>query len=462
MDYDIAIIGAGPGGYVAALRAAQLGFRTVLIEKYPSLGGTCLNVGCIPSKALLDSSELYHQACHGFAAHGIGVGQPELDLGRMMQRKQDVVSQTTKGIDFLMKKNRVEVRHGAARFVDPHKLEIAGQRLSAAHMIIATGSKPTALPGVPLDGERIITSTEALSLPSLPAELLVIGGGIIGLELGSVYARLGSKVTVLEFLPALVAGMDESIGKELQKLLSRQLGMVFKLGHKVQSARNTGEGVLLEALDTQDAPVSFSGDICLVAVGRRAYTEGLGLEAIGLASDKAGRIPVNAQLQTAVPHIYAIGDVVAGPMLAHKAEEDGIFVVETLAGQKPHLDYRLVPAVIYTWPEGAGVGDTEQALRAAGRAYKMGSFPFRALGRARASGDLDGFVKILADAHSDEILGIHILGARAADLIAEAVVALEFRASAEDLARISHAHPSFAEAVREAALAATDNRALHI
>ena len=461
-DYDLAIVGAGPGGYVAAIRAAQLGFRTALIEKYSSLGGTCLNVGCIPSKALLDSSEHYHQARHGFAAHGIGVEGLSLNLTRMMERKNSVVSQTTKGIDFLMKKNKIDVLTGAARFADPHTLVVGDKRLSAAKLIIATGSKPSTLPGIAPDGERIITSTEALSLKELPKQLLVIGGGIIGLELGSVYARLGSEVTVVEFLPGLIPGMDESIGQELQKLLSKQLGMKFLLSHQVQSVTAEPQGVRLTALDAQKQSVELSGDLCLLAVGRRPYTEGLGLETIGLSTDKGGRIPVNPELQTALPHIYAIGDVIAGPMLAHKAEEDGVFVVETLAGQKPHLDYRLVPSVIYTWPEGAGVGDTEQALRASGRPYKVGSFPMRALGRARASGDIDGFVKVLADPVSDEILGIHMLGARAADLIAEAVVAMEFRAAAEDLARISHAHPTFAEALREAALAASENRALHI
>lgn len=462
MTYDLAIIGGGPGGYVAALRAAQLGLKTALIEKYSALGGTCLNVGCIPSKALLDSSELYHQAQHSFKEHGIGVSELSLDWTQMLSRKQKVVETTTKGIDFLMKKNKVDVIQGFASFTDAQTLKVGEQSVSAKNFIIATGSKPSSLPGITPDGERIITSTEALKLSEVPQHLIVIGGGIIGLELGSVYARLGAKVTVLEYTTGLIPGMDESIGKELQKILKKQLGMHFLLGHKVQGAKSDKQTVTVEALDAKGETISVSGDYCLVAVGRRPYTDGLGLEAAGLSTDARGRIPVNAHLQTAQPHIYAIGDVIAGPMLAHKAEEEGVFAAETIAGQQPHIDYRLIPSVVYTWPEGAGVGDTEQYLREQGRAYKSGSFPFRALGRSRASGDVEGFVKVLADQATDEILGVHILGARAADLIAEAVIAMEYRASAEDIARMSHAHPTYSEAMREACLAATDNRALHI
>ncbi len=462
MTYDLAVIGGGPGGYVAALRAAQLGLKTALIEKYSTLGGTCLNVGCIPSKALLDSSELYYQASHTFSEHGIGVSELSVDLNQMIQRKNKVVEMTTKGIDFLMKKNKIDVIQGHASFADAHTLNVGDQKISAKHIIIATGSKPSNLPGITPDGERVITSTEALKLTERPEHLLVIGGGIIGLELGSVYARLGSKVTVLEYTTGLIPGMDESIGKELQKILKKQLGMQFLLGHQVKGATREGNQVTVNALDPKGEAISVTGDYCLVAVGRRPYTDGLGLEAAGLATDNRGRIPVNQQLQTSQAHIYAIGDVIVGPMLAHKAEEEGIFAVESLMGQKPHLDHRLIPSVVYTWPEGAGVGDTEQFLREQGREYKTGSFPFKALGRSRASGDVEGFVKVLADKATDEILGIHILGARAADLIAEAVVAMEYRASAEDIARMSHAHPTYSEAMREACLAATDNRALHI
>lgn len=462
MDYDLAVIGAGPGGYVAALRAAQLGLKTALIEKYPVLGGTCLNVGCIPSKALLDSSERYHQAQHEFAEHGIQLENLKADLGTMIARKQKVVEQTTKGIDFLMKKNKVTVYQGLASFVDPQTLQVGQEQLKARNILIATGSKPSSLPGIEPDGEKIITSTEALKLKEIPKRLAIIGGGIIGLELGSVYARLGSEVSVLEYADSLIPGMDESLGKELQKVLTKQLKISFYLRHQVKAATANTQGVQIQAQDASGQALSLEADICLVAVGRRPYTEGLGLETIGLSLDERGRVPVNSHLQTSIPHIYAIGDVVTGPMLAHKAEEEGIFVAESLAGQKPHIDYRLIPSVVYTWPEAAGVGDTEQALKAAGQAYKSGSFPFRALGRARASGDLDGFVKVLADQATDEILGVHILGPRAADLIAEAVVAMEYRASAEDISRMSHAHPTFSEALKEACLAATANRALHI
>lgn len=465
MDYDLAIIGSGPGGYVAAIRAAQLGFKTALIEKYASLGGTCLNVGCIPSKALLDSSEHFVQARQEFKQHGIEFGELKLDFDQMLKRKQSVVDTTCKGIDFLMKKNKVDVLQGTASLVDAHTVAIQGDTnhtITAKNLILATGSKPSSLPGIAIDKQRIISSTEALSLGEVPQRLLVIGGGIIGLELGSVYARLGTEVTVFEYLDRLIPGMDQDLGKEVQKILSKHLKIKFKLQYQVTAVENLGESVRLTAKNKQGESESWEGDYCLMAVGRKAYTEGLNLEALQIETDKQGRIPVNANLQTSQPHIYAIGDLIAGPMLAHKAEEDGVYAVEHLAGQKPHLDYRLVPSVLYTWPEAASVGDTEQTLQEQGRAYKSGKFPFRALGRARASGDLDGFVKVLADVESDEILGVHILGARAADLIGEAVVAMEYRASAEDIARISHAHPTFSEAVREACLAATANRALHI
>jgi dihydrolipoamide dehydrogenase len=463
-DVDLAVIGSGPGGYIAAVRAAQLGLKTALIEKYPTLGGTCLNVGCIPSKALLDSSEHYHNAHKHFTQHGIDLQGLSLNWPQMRHRKDEVVRQTCDGIGYLMRKNKIEVIQGLGSFVDAHTLKISGEKertLTAKNVLIATGSKPISLPTVPLDKTRLITSTEALSLPEVPKHLLVIGGGVIGLELGSVYARLGAKVSVIEFMDALIPTMDRTLGKELQRSL-KKLGMEFFLSHKVLGAENKGETVEVQATAPNGETVTFSGDYCLVAVGRRAYTDGLNLEAIGVATDNRGKIAVNEHLETSVPGIYAIGDVIPGAMLAHKAEEEGVFVAETLAGQKPHINYRLIPGVVYTWPEVAGVGYTEEELKSEGRAYRSGSFPFRALGRARASMDLDGVVKVLVDAHSDEILGVHMIGPRTADMIAEAVVAMEYRASAEDISRMSHAHPTYTEAFKEACLAATGDRALNI
>jgi dihydrolipoamide dehydrogenase len=382
----------------------------------------------------------------------------------MRSRKDEVVRQTCDGIQYLMRKNKIEVIQGVGSFVDAHTLKISGDQertLTAKNVLIATGSKPISLPTVPLDKQRMITSTEALSLPEVPNHLLVIGGGVIGLELGSVYARLGAKVSVIEFMDALIPTMDRTLGKELQRSL-KKLGMEFFLSHKVLGAENKGETVEVQATAPNGETVTFSGDYCLVAVGRRAYTDGLNLEAIGVATDNRGKIAVNEHLETSVPGIYAIGDVIQGAMLAHKAEEEGVFVAETLAGQKPHINYRLIPGVVYTWPEVAGVGYTEEELKSEGRAYRSGSFPFRALGRARASMDLDGVVKVLVDAHSDEILGVHMIGPRTADMIAEAVVAMEYRASAEDISRMSHAHPTYTEAFKEACLAATGDRALNI
>jgi dihydrolipoamide dehydrogenase len=463
-DVDLAVIGSGPGGYIAAVRAAQLGLKTALIEKYPTLGGTCLNVGCIPSKALLDSSEHYHNAHKHFTQHGIDLQGLSLNWPQMRHRKDEVVRQTCDGIGYLMRKNKIEVIQGLGSFVDTHTLKISGEKertLTAKNILIATGSKPISLPTVPLDKQRIITSTEALNLSEVPQHLLVIGGGVIGLELGSVYARLGAKVSVIEFMDALIPTMDRTLGKELQRSL-KKLGMEFFLSHKVLGAENKGESVEVQATAPNGETVTFSGDYCLVAVGRRAYTDGLNLEAIGVATDNRGKIAVNEHLETSVPGIYAIGDVIPGAMLAHKAEEEGVFVAETLAGQKPHINYRLIPGVVYTWPEVAGVGFTEEELKGEGRAYRSGSFPFRALGRARASMDLDGVVKVLVDAHSDEILGVHMIGPRTADMIAEAVVAMEYRASAEDISRMSHAHPTYTEAFKEACLAATGDRALNI
>ena len=466
MQYQVIVIGSGPGGYIAAIRCAQLGMKTAIIEKYDSLGGTCLNVGCIPSKALLDSSEHYHNAETTFKEHGIELDQLKVNLPQMIKRKQEVVDQITGGVAFLMKKNKIDVHYGVGSFVDKNTIRVTDKKgkttdLSGEKIIIATGSKPFTLPFIELDKKRVITSTEALELKKLPKHMIIIGGGVIGMELGSVYARLGSKITVVELLDSLIPTMDKTMGKELQKSL-KKLGFEFYLNHKVSEVKNTGRQVSITADNNKGEKVVLKGDYCLVSIGRRAYTDGLGLENVGIKTDKAGRIEVNDHLKTAVDNIYAIGDVVKGAMLAHKAEEEGVMVAELIAGQKPHINYLLIPGVVYTWPEVASVGYTEEQLKAQGRAYKVGSFPFKASGRARASMDLDGLVKVLADKQTDEILGVHMIGPRAADMIAEAVVAMEYRASAEDIARMSHAHPTFTEAMKEACLAATDNRALNI
>ena len=465
-QFDVTVIGSGPGGYVAAIRCAQLGFKTALIEKYSTLGGTCLNVGCIPSKALLDSSEHFHNAAHNFENHGIIIDTPKADLGRMIARKNEVVDQTTKGINFLMDKNKVTVFEGLGSFESATKIKISkkdgsSESIESKYTIIATGSKPSSLPFITLDKERIITSTEALNLKEIPKHLVVIGGGVIGLELGSVYLRLGSQVTVVEFMDKIIPTMDGSLSKELTKVLKKQ-GMKFMLSTGVQSVERNGDSVKVTAKDKKGEEVSVEGDYVLVSVGRKPYTEGLGLENAGVDLDERGRVKVNDHLQTNVANIYAIGDVVKGAMLAHKAEEEGVFVAETLAGQKPHINYNLIPGVVYTWPEVAGVGKTEEQLKEEGAAYKVGSFPMRALGRSRASGDIDGLIKVLADEKTDEILGVHMIGARAADMIAEAVIAMEFRASAEDIARSSHAHPTFTEAIKEACLDATGKRSIHM
>lgn len=465
-QFDVTVIGSGPGGYVAAIRCAQLGFKTALIEKYSTLGGTCLNVGCIPSKALLDSSEHFENAKHNFENHGIIINEPKADLARMVARKNEVVEQTTKGINFLMDKNKVTVFEGLGSFESATKIKISkkdgsSETIESKYAIIATGSKPSTLPFITLDKERIITSTEALNLKEIPKHLVVIGGGVIGLELGSVYLRLGSQVTVVEFMDKIIPTMDSALSKELQKVLRKQ-GMKFMLSTGVQSVERNGDAVKITAKDKKGEEVSVEGDYVLVSVGRRPYTDGLGLENAGVDLDERGRVKVNDHLQTNVSNIYAIGDVVKGAMLAHKAEEEGVFVAETLAGQKPHINYNLIPGVVYTWPEVAGVGKTEEQLKEEGAAYKVGSFPMRALGRSRASGDIDGLIKVLADEKTDEILGVHMIGARAADMIAEAVIAMEFRASAEDIARSSHAHPTFTEAIKEACLDATGKRAIHM
>ena len=465
--HDIVIIGSGPGGYVAAIRCAQLGFNTALIEKYKTLGGTCLNVGCIPSKALLDSSEHYHNAVSTFKEHGIELEKaPTVNFKQMIDRKAKVVETTCGGIDFLMKKNKVTVYQGHGSFKDKQTIIVKKEDkteeiLETKYAIIATGSKPSSLPSLPIDKKRIITSTEALALPELPKSMVIIGGGVIGLELGSVYQRLGTQVSVVEYMDKIIPTMDDDLGKELQRNL-KKLGVKFYLSHKVTGAKNNGKSVTVTALDKKEQEITLEADYCLVAVGRKPYTENLGLENIGIQPNQRGQIEVNDHLQTNVPNIYAIGDVIRGAMLAHKAEEEGVLVAETIAGQKPHINYNLIPGVVYTWPEVAAVGQTEAQLKANGVKYKSGSFPMRALGRARASMDIDGFVKVLADANTDEILGVHIIGARAADMIAEAVVAMEYRASAEDISRMSHAHPTYTEAMKEACLAATENRAMHI
>lgn len=465
--FDVTVIGSGPGGYIAAIRCAQLGMKVAIVERYAALGGTCLNVGCIPSKALLDSSEHYHNAAHKFKTHGIQLENLGIDFTQMIARKADVVKQNSDGITYLMKKNKITVFNGHASFVSKTQISVAkadgtAETVDSDKFIIATGSKPSTVPGVEIDKTRIITSTEALKLTEVPKHLLLIGGGVIGIELGSVYARLGSKVSVVEFTDAIIGTMDRSLGKELQKI-SKKLGFEFYLKHKVTGVKNTGEGVLLEAENLADnSKVTLEGDYCLVAVGRRPYTDNLGLENVGITLDERGRIAVDGHLQTSVPNIYAIGDVIKGAMLAHKAEEEGVFVAETIAGQKPHINYLLIPGVVYTWPEVAAVGHTEEELKAAGTPYKSGQFPFVASGRARASMDTEGFVKVLAHKETDEILGVHIIGPRAADLIAEAVVAMEYRASAEDIGRMSHAHPTFAEALKDAALNASENRALNM
>lgn len=465
MKYDVVVIGSGPGGYVAAIRCAQLGMKTAIVEKYNTFGGTCLNVGCIPSKALLDSSEHYHNATHTFKTHGIDVSDVRVNIEQMITRKNDVVKQNTDGISYLMKKNKIDTYEGIGSFKDKNTILVKGKTetvLETQNTIIATGSKPSTLPFITIDKKRVITSTEALNLKEVPKHLVLIGGGVIGLELGSVYARLGAKVTVVEFMDSIIPTMDKTLGKELQKSL-KKIGFEFLLSHKVKEVKSTAKEVSIKADNAKGEEVEIKGDYCLVAVGRVAYTDGLGLENIGITTEERTRkITVDEHMQTIVPGIYAIGDVVRGAMLAHKAEEEGTYVAEFIAGQKPHINYNLIPGVVYTWPEVAAVGYTEEELKAKGVKYKAGSFPFLASGRARASMDTDGLVKVLADASTDEILGVHMIGPRVADMIAEAVVAMEFRASAEDIARMSHAHPTYTEVFKEACLAATANRALHI
>lgn len=464
--FDVIVIGSGPGGYEGAIRFAQLGFKTAIVERYPRLGGTCLNVGCIPSKAWLDSTELLHKLQVDGPAQGLHIQKMDVNVVEMRDRVASVVQQTSEGIGMLMKKNKIEVFNGHASFQDKNTVQVAAEKenilLTADKIMIATGSKPTSIPGVSIDKERIITSTEALKLGEIPKHLIVIGGGVIGVELGSVFARLGAKVSIVEYMDSLIANMDSGLGKELQRALKKQ-GMEFYLKHAVKSAERKGDTVIVTAEARKDGKsVTLEGDYVLVATGRRPYTDGLELEKAGLKTDEKGKIPVNEHLETVVPGIFAIGDVVRGPMLAHKASEEGIYVAEYSAGQHPHINYNLIPGIVYTWPEVAGIGATEEELKTQGKEYKSGSFPFRALGRARASMDLEGFVKVLADKNTDEILGVQMIGPRIADLAAEAVTAMEFRASAEDVSRMSHGHPTYSEAVKEACLAATDNRPINI
>jgi len=467
MDTQVLIIGSGPGGYVAAIRCAQLGMKVTLVEKYPTLGGTCLNVGCIPSKALLDSSEHYDQARHTFKDHGIRVNGLEIDMAQMIKRKQDVVDQTCKGVQFLMKKNKIEVLQGTAGFKSPSEVEIKKVDgttvfIRAEKIIIATGSKPITPAAFNYDKTRIITSTEALNLSEVPKRMIVIGAGVIGLEMGSVFARLGTQVEVIEFLDRILPGMDGEGSKELKKVLEKS-GIIFHLDHSVMSVTTIGNEVQVTYQSRESTEQkSMKADYCLIAIGRKAYTQDLGLVNAGILQDEKGRIVINEHLQTNHPHIFAIGDVIRGAMLAHKASDEGIYVAEFMAGQKPHIDYNLIPGVVYTWPEFAGVGQTEEQLKEKNTPYKTGKFPFKALARSRASMDTDGMVKVLADRDTDQILGVHILGARAADLIMEAVTLMEFKASAEDMARICHPHPTFSEALKEAGFAAWSGKALHL
>jgi dihydrolipoamide dehydrogenase len=460
---DLVVVGAGPGGYVAAIRAAQLGMRVACVEKDAALGGTCLNVGCIPSKALLDSSELFHQAAHGLATHGIRT-TVELDLAAMMARKTRVVRGLTQGIAGLFKKHGIEWVRGGGRLAAPDRVEVAGpdgtRTLETARILIATGSEPAPLAALPFDGERIVTSTEALALPRVPPRLLVVGAGAVGLELGSVWRRLGAAVTVVEYLDEVVPAMDRGMAKQLRRALERQ-GIAFRLGTAATAADRSGDGVRVTLTARDGEATAEEADVVLVAVGRRPYTEGLGARELGVALDEKGRIVVDGDYRTSVPGVFAIGDVIPGPMLAHKAEEEGIAAVERMAGQPGHVNYDAVPSIVYTAPELASVGLSEEEAKARGIAYAVGQFPFQANGRARALGETEGGVKMLADARTDRLLGVHILGPRASDLIAEAAVAIEFQASAEDIARSVHAHPTLPEAVREAALA-VGRRSIHI
>jgi dihydrolipoamide dehydrogenase len=466
MSYDLIVIGTGPGGYVCAIRAAQLGMKVAVVEKRATLGGTCLNVGCIPSKALLHASELFEEAGHSFAKMGIGVSKPKLDLKQMLVFKDEAVDGNVKGVDFLMKKNKIDVVFGAARITAPGKVEVKAadgktQTLETKNIVIASGSDVAKLKGIEIDEKRVVSSTGAIALEKVPEKLIVIGAGVIGLELGSVWRRLGAQVTVVEFLDRILPGMDSEVARQSQRLFEKQ-GMAFKLGSKVSAIDTSGKKlkVKVEPAKGGDAE-SIEADVVLVAIGRTPYTEGLGLAEIGVALDERGRIKTDTHFATSVQGVYAIGDVIAGPMLAHKAEDEGVAIAEILAGQAGHVNYDVIPAVVYTYPEIASVGKSEDDLKAAGVAYNVGKFPFTANGRAKANQQTDGFVKILADAKTDRVLGVHIVGADAGNMIAEAAVAMEFGAAAEDIARTCHAHPTLPEAVKESALA-VDKRAIHM
>ncbi|MCW2235923.1 dihydrolipoyl dehydrogenase [Azospirillum canadense] len=461
--FDVVVVGGGPGGYVCAIRAAQLGFKVACVEKRTALGGTCLNVGCIPSKALLSASEKFEEAKHGLAKFGIKVGGVELDLPGMLSHKDKVVKENTTGIEFLFKKNKIAWLKGAGRITAPNTVEVEGVGTITASkaIVIATGSEVTPLPGIEIDEQKIVSSTGALELPEVPKRLVVIGGGVIGLELGSVWGRLGSQVTVVEFLDRVLPTMDGEVSKQMQRILAKQ-GMTFKLGAKVTGAKVTNTGVTLSVEPAAGGTAEeIEADVVLVAIGRRAYTNGLGLDAVGVEMDNRGRVKIGKHFETNVPGIYAIGDVVEGPMLAHKAEEEGVALAELLAGQAGHVNHDLVPGVVYTWPEVAAVGKTEEELKAAGVQYKAGKFPFLANGRARAMAATDGFVKILADAHTDKVLGVHMVGPNVSEMVAELAVAMEFGASSEDIGRTCHAHPTLSEVTKEAALA-VEGRAIHI
>jgi dihydrolipoamide dehydrogenase len=465
-QYDIIVIGSGPGGYTAAIRASQLGYKVAIIEKYSTLGGTCTNVGCIPAKALLDSTEHYHQAKEQFKTHGIELNNGlSLNFTQFIKRKADVVSSNVSGLGYLMKKNKIDVHVGLGEFVDATHLKVTGEGketlLSARYFIVATGSKPSTIPGVVIDKQRIITSTEALSLAEQPKNMVIIGGGVIGVELASVYARIGTEVTIIEYTDSLIPTMDRELGKALFKTLAK-LNIKTLLGSKVQSAANLGDKASVKFLDKDGKEQEIISDYCLVAVGRRAYTDGLNLQAAGVETEKNGKVKVNGLLQTNVANIYAIGDVINGPMLAHKAEDEAVFVAEVINGQKPHINYNLIPGVVYTWPEVAAVGATEEELKAKGIEYKSGSFPYSASGRARAAMDTDGFVKVLVSPRYGEVLGVHIIGPRAADVIAQSVVGMEYEVTAEDMYRISYAHPTYSEALKDAYLIAAGQGAINI
>ena len=465
-EFDVVVIGSGPGGYVCAIRAAQLGLKVACIEKRATLGGTCLNIGCIPSKAMLQSSEKYHEATSGLAVFGVKVGKVELDLGALMAHKDKVVSDNVNGVAFLFKKNKIEWVKGSATIKGAGQVAVAladgsTRQLACKNIVIATGSDVMSLPGITIDEKTIVSSTGALALPKVPASMVVIGGGYIGLEMGSVWQRLGAKVTVVEFLDRILAGMDGEVSKQMQRILAKQ-GMAFKLSTKVTAAKPGKDGVALTLEPAAGgAAEQLKADVVLVSVGRRPTTDGLGLAEAGVAVDNKGRVTIDEHYRTNVAGIYAIGDVIAGPMLAHKAEDEGVAVAEIIAGQKGHVNYDAIPGVVYTWPEAAAVGQTEEQVKAAGIAYKVGRFPFTANGRARAMAMTDGFVKVIADKATDRVLGVHIVGADAGHLIAEVALAMEFGATAEDIGRTCHAHPTLSEAVKEAALAA-DGRPIHI